>query len=133
MDLLLLASTSSDVAFMNKQRFPTFVSFCPTGKGGQVPGLILFLKKYGWTTISVFCEALSNYFNVASVFGLHCRAIKNLLITPSSGFTVNDDSLAAYEAVDAFAMVCTLINVERNGVLLIHPNLLPETLYFDLP
>ncbi|GAV00876.1 hypothetical protein RvY_11664 [Ramazzottius varieornatus] len=85
----LRKSTSSDVAFMNKQRFPTFVTFVPTGRGGMIPGLAIFLKKYKWMTVSVHCESLLNYFSVASLFGSQCRAVKSLMMNPTSGFTVH--------------------------------------------
>ena len=81
-------STSADTSFANRQRYPTFVSFGPTGQGGHVPSLKLFLQRYSWTTVTVFCENLANYLNVASFFGLTCRGIKSIIMAGSDHFTV---------------------------------------------
>ena len=54
----------------------------------MIPALILFLKKYKWMTVSIYCESLRNYFSVAPLFGLECRAVKSLMMNPTSGFTV---------------------------------------------
>ncbi|GAV02750.1 hypothetical protein RvY_13276-2 [Ramazzottius varieornatus] len=73
---------------MNKQRYPTFISFGPSGKSGQVPALKMFLEQYSLTTISVLCESLFNYLNLAAYFGVIGRGIKSLLMT-SQNFTVS--------------------------------------------
>ncbi|GAV00415.1 hypothetical protein RvY_11264 [Ramazzottius varieornatus] len=73
---------------MNKLRYPTFISFGPTGRGAEVPALKMFLEMHSLTTITVFCENLFNYLNVASFFGLTCRSIKSLIMT-SQSFTVS--------------------------------------------
>ncbi|OQV15633.1 hypothetical protein BV898_10220 [Hypsibius exemplaris] len=88
MDVLLIASTSADTSFANRARYPTFVSFGPTGQGGHVPSLKRFLRKFAWTTVTVFCESMANYLNVASFFGLTCRSIKALIASASDEFTV---------------------------------------------
>ena len=73
---------------MNRQRYPTFISFGPGGRSGQAPALKAFLQYHRLTTITVFCETQSNYLNLAAYFGVIGRAVKSLLMT-SQNFTVS--------------------------------------------
>ncbi|GAU89536.1 hypothetical protein RvY_02078 [Ramazzottius varieornatus] len=115
LNVLLLASTSADLAFMNKQRFPTFIALGPVGRGASVPALKAFLEHYDLTTFTVFCETTANYLNVASFVSLVCRAIRSLVMT-SKQFTVYLQEIDSVRKPDYKNMLLRAKNSSR-GIL----------------
>ncbi|XP_055347133.1 uncharacterized protein LOC129594460 [Paramacrobiotus metropolitanus] len=81
----LLASLSTDVIFTDRRRYSTVVGFGGTSQGNQVPAIRAFLRHYLWTTVTLFCDAISNYTTLSGFIGANCRGLQAVL-TAANGY-----------------------------------------------
>ncbi|XP_055347132.1 atrial natriuretic peptide receptor 2-like [Paramacrobiotus metropolitanus] len=86
-DVPVISSTIWDPTFANRQRFPTFLSFSSRGTGGHVPATRAMMRRYGWRTVTIFCDTLSKNAAVATFISSHCQHFPKYL-TVADGFQV---------------------------------------------
>lgn len=90
-------STSADNAFTNRKRFPTLTVFSPVGQGLTSKAVGQFMRRYHWRTVTVFCDVLSLYPSIATMYTIACRGFQSSFQEKSGEFDLY------YESFDSFA------------------------------
>ena len=77
-------SGGSGAVLVNHDRFPTMLRLLPYQQSDLVQTLVLFMRKYAWTDVSLLCDqnaGLGNFFTLA------CQGFQDAFNNPNNGFT----------------------------------------------
>ncbi|XP_055347992.1 atrial natriuretic peptide receptor 1-like [Paramacrobiotus metropolitanus] len=126
-DIPLFASSSSDGALSDKQRYPTVMSFTSSDEVATFVSFQLFLGRYRWRTITLLCDAPSQFQALSTFYMVACRNIKRFLDgSTTTKFLTNKLEFDSVKTLDYATLLSRVQDQSRVQVICAHPRIVRD-------